>query len=154
MDKDFLKWLAGFFEGEGTFCIKRGNRCCATVSITQSEKNNGWYILSLIKDNLGVGKIIKDKNNCWRLYISDTKKSLKVMREIIPYTKFKTQEYVEKINKVNKYFTRKCKFCGNEFWAGRRKRCYCNKRCMKAFYKIYILKHNRMYRKKKKENRK
>jgi len=66
---EFLQWLIGFVEGEGSFTIaKRGD---LYFVITQST--NDVKILNYIMNNLGFGKVIKQsiKSNTHRFIIQD-----------------------------------------------------------------------------------
>lgn len=52
--KEFLEWLIGFVEGDGSFIItKRGD---FEIAIAQSSKN--IQVLNYIKENLGLGSIV------------------------------------------------------------------------------------------------
>jgi hypothetical protein len=66
---EFLQWLIGFAEGEGSFTIaKRGD---LYFVITQSTKDVN--ILNYIMNNLGFGKVIKQsvKSNTHRFIVQD-----------------------------------------------------------------------------------
>jgi hypothetical protein len=66
---EFLRWLVGFFEGDGYLGIaKRGDLCFV---ISQKEK----YVLELIKERLGFGKIVKQSLNVFR-YVVQSQKEL------------------------------------------------------------------------------
>lgn len=68
-NKNFLEWLIGFTEGEGSFILaKRGDLAFVITQSTTDVKS-----LYYIKDNLGFGKIIKQsvKQNTHRFVIQD-----------------------------------------------------------------------------------
>ena len=70
-NKNFLEWLIGFSEGEGSFIVaKRGD---LAFVITQSTTN--IKSLNYIKENLGFGNVIKQsvKQNTHRFVIQDIK---------------------------------------------------------------------------------
>lgn len=55
LDNDFISWLVGFTEGDGSFIItKKGNLC---LVITQDTKD--IQVLNYIKQKLGYGQVIK-----------------------------------------------------------------------------------------------
>lgn len=71
---DFLQWLIGFSEGEGSFIVaKRGD---LSFVITQSTID--IQSLNYIKDNLGFGNVIKQsvKSNTHRFIVQDFKNIL------------------------------------------------------------------------------
>lgn len=58
----FFKWLVGFTDGNGTFYInKKNNKWSLTFKLSQSIYN--IKILYFIKNQLGVGQLIKENNN-------------------------------------------------------------------------------------------
>ena len=68
-DLNFLQWLIGFTEGEGSFTVaKRGD---LSFVITQSSED--VKILNYVKINLGFGKVIKQsiKGNTHRFVVQD-----------------------------------------------------------------------------------
>jgi len=72
-DSEFLQWLIGFSEAEGSFIIaKRGD---LSFVITQSTRD--IECLNYIKDNLGFGKVIKQSvKQCTHRYIVQDIKNL------------------------------------------------------------------------------
>lgn len=69
--KNFLEWLIGFTEGDGSFILaKRGD-----LSFVITQSTTDVQSLNYIKDNLGFGKVIKQsiKQNTHRFIIQDTK---------------------------------------------------------------------------------
>ncbi len=70
-DSRFLEWFIGFSEGEGSFIVaKRGD-----LSFVVTQSSSDIEILNYIKNNLGLGKVIKQsvKQNTHRFIIQDIK---------------------------------------------------------------------------------
>ena len=76
MTLSFLKWLAGFIDGDGTFHFyiykaKDGNYRCPTISIAQKERS----ALDYIKQQIGFGNICYIKSSeCWYYEVSGIKR--------------------------------------------------------------------------------
>ena len=67
---NFLTWLIGFVEGDGSFVISKTKNSLQFV-ITQSTED--IKILDYIKDNLGFGKVINQGERTSRFIVQDLK---------------------------------------------------------------------------------
>jgi len=103
-DKEFLIWLAGFWEGEGSFGIGKTGRY---FNIAQSKKR-GKKILNEIKTFLikfdiaseVYKNIQKNNNNCYMYRTGNTEDIKKIFDLILPYLKFRKIEVIEKLDKI------------------------------------------------------
>lgn len=68
-DKNFLEWLIGFSEGEGSFILAKRGDLAFVITQSTSDVKSLYYI----KDKLGFGKVIKQsvKGNTHRFVIQD-----------------------------------------------------------------------------------
>lgn len=72
--KEFLTWLIGFTEGEGSFIVnKRGDLCFVIVQSTSDIQ-----VLEYIKNTLGFGKVISQSVKTSR-YVTQSKKEIEVI---------------------------------------------------------------------------
>jgi len=72
---DFLIWLIGFTEGDGSFvCTTRGE-----VHFVIVQHSGDIQVLQHIKDNLGFGKIYKQGNRAHRYIVQDKKNLLHII---------------------------------------------------------------------------
>lgn len=67
VSNDYINWLIGFTEGDGSFVINKKNDI--TFIITQNIKNK--YILEDIQSKLGYGKVIKQGKDTYRYVIQN-----------------------------------------------------------------------------------
>jgi len=116
VNREFLAWLAGFWEGEGSAIIEKRR---VRVRIAQVDRAP----LDLIQKTLGVGKIREDdrsgRNPKWKkvytLDIGRKIESLEVLRLIFPFLKFRQKKIVEAINFLEKRLFVECSRCGSKF---------------------------------------
>jgi hypothetical protein len=66
---DFLTWLIGFTEGDGSFIVS--GRGSLQFVITQGEKD--VQVLQMIKETLGFGNVIKQNTTKYRYVVQDKK---------------------------------------------------------------------------------
>ena len=98
-DYEFLTWFIGFSEGDGSFIIN--NRNDLSFVITQSTGDE--QILQLIKDKLGLGRIIKQGTRTSR-YIVEDKKGLELINSlfngniILPSKQQRFNEFLQVFN--------------------------------------------------------
>ena len=72
--KEFLTWLIGFTEGEGSFIVnKRGDLCFVIVQSTSDIQ-----VLEYIKNTLGFGKVISQSVKTSR-YVTQSKKEIEII---------------------------------------------------------------------------
>jgi|SRR5690606_18899662 len=76
-EDEFLTWLIGFVEGDGSFVIN--NRNDLSFIITQSTEDE--QILKLIQETLGFGKVIRQGKRTSR-YIVQDKKGLELINSL------------------------------------------------------------------------
>lgn len=103
-DIAFLNWFAGFCEGEGWISTRSastkpnssGSYYRAEIGIKQKEKSP----LDLIKTKFG-GTVTDELNNgkfrIWKWSISRRPKVIKIARLILPYMRFRRNEFEGKI---------------------------------------------------------
>lgn len=103
LDREFLAWLAGFFEGEGNFDtgFVNGKHPRALITISQTDKRP----LELIQSRLGgYLKYRKYNNPSWKpLWTWGTGKrfeAIKIVRVLLPYLRFKREKIEQKIKLV------------------------------------------------------
>lgn len=68
-DFEFLTWLIGFVEGDGSFIVaKRGD-----ISFVITQDSRDIQVLNIIQDVLGFGKVIKQGQSTSRYVVQDKK---------------------------------------------------------------------------------
>lgn len=97
--KNFLIWLIGFTEGEGSFIVtNRGDLCFV---ITQS--NADIKVLQFIKENLGFGKVIAQSAHTSR-YVVQNKKEIELIIHlfngnlVLPSRKVRFEKFIKGFN--------------------------------------------------------
>ena len=99
-EKEFLAWLAGFWEGEGNFYVKGSG---ARFQIGQS-KLRGKRILLKTKeyfDKYNIDSVVsKDMNNCYRIRVSNVKDIRMIFNFLLPYIQFRKEEINYKLNLI------------------------------------------------------
>lgn len=97
LNREFLAWLAGFWEGEGSFTVvqKTGG---PTVTITQADRTP----LDLIKNRFGVGRIankppVEGYRIVYQWRLSGRREVKDVMGRMLPFMKFRKAEVEEKL---------------------------------------------------------
>lgn len=99
-ENEFLTWLIGFTEGDGSFLIN--NRNDLSFVITQSTDDE--KILKYIQDQLGFGRVIKQGKRTSR-YIVEDKKGLELINSlfngnlILPSKQQRFNEFLQVYNK-------------------------------------------------------
>ena len=104
-DKDFYQWLAGFWEGEGSFCIVKHN-----------NKKNFRFIFQISQDNIGPLIYIKNKLSTGHIATSTTLEKkhynfrickqdeiIRIINYILPFLVFKKDIVLEKLDRLRKY---------------------------------------------------
>lgn len=156
-DREFLAWLAGFWEGEGTISIRKkesrsrkapiacahSGRLAICLAISQTDR----LPLDFIQSRLGTGKIyVREHNNprhktAFVWVVSRKLDTLKVLRLIFPFLKFKHAKVRNAINHLeeSRYFG--CIQCGGEFLKSSSNKRYCEN-C----FREHMLEYNRQYR--------
>lgn len=97
----FLTWFIGFTEGDGSFIVsQRGD---LSIVITQDTKD--IQVLNMIKNNLGLGKVIKQGKTTSRFVVQD-KKGLYLLallynQNLVTFSKINS--FVKFLSSLNKY---------------------------------------------------
>ena len=97
---EFLTWLIGFSEGDGSFVIN--NRNDLSFVITQSTDDEN--ILKIIQDQLGFGRVIKQGKRTSRFIVED-KKGLELINSlfngnlVLPSKQQSFNEFIQLYNK-------------------------------------------------------
>jgi len=122
IDKEFLIWFAGFFDGEGCFSIeyyinKKGEKRPRRVDLFIGQSGDkGLKICEEIRSVLG-GKIrINSRkegswNPCYIWHISNREGVIKIAEAILPYLKVKKEEVKEKLKILHRW-----RETGRKFW--------------------------------------
>lgn len=84
INRDFLCWVTGFYEGEGSCGFYKYPKMNGRLQLTIAQKE-AQYLL-LIKEKFGFGTIHYDKNGCHTFYLSG-EKVLDFIYMISPYMK-------------------------------------------------------------------
>ena len=88
-DDYFLSWFAGFWEGEGTFCISpKETRINVIFSVAQKNRKP----LDLIQKTFG-GSILcrkRDGNHNWQIH--KRKKIIQICKWMLPFLKFRNEQ--------------------------------------------------------------
>ena len=111
MNKKFLSWLAGFWEGEGSFTVRPYKTRKGTIvqqcsfNIAQANKD----ILEYIKTELSCGSVHHSKTKktgkpMFYFTVSRREYVIKIVKEILPFTKFRTLQLRTKLKLVEDYY--------------------------------------------------
>jgi predicted transcriptional regulator len=100
LDKDFLSWFAGFWEGEGHFSVKRNGKY-----FTFGVDNTDERPIRLIKEKLGIGHIVIKKHrkknpkwsDCYTWRVDALEDVIYVAELLLPHLKFRADEVREKL---------------------------------------------------------
>jgi len=76
-DNEFLTWLIGFSEGDGSFVINKRNDLSFVITQSTDDEN----ILNVILDQLGFGRVVKQGKRTSR-YIVEDKKGLELINSL------------------------------------------------------------------------
>jgi transposase-like protein len=112
VDGEFLAWLAGFWEGEGTFRVRRGRY--PYFDISQSGER-GRKILEEIRDRLGVGYVKVEPRRSvnhedrYRWIITETGDVVRVVEMLLPYMRFRRDEVEGKLAVLKRVTRRRCR---------------------------------------------
>jgi hypothetical protein len=68
-DYNFLTWLIGFTEGDGSFIISKRK----DISFVITQDTRDIQVLNMIQENLGFGKVIKQGKTTSRFIVKDKK---------------------------------------------------------------------------------
>lgn len=108
IDRDFLLWFAGFFDGEGWLGRRTAgrNRTVAySMDIRQSIYNNGKKVMEEIQKHLGGGVYYyepkqKNHNPVWNWKISRRFEVLDLLKALEPHLKIKGERARELIKEI------------------------------------------------------
>lgn len=104
-----IKYIAGFFDGEGSI-VHIGGR--VRLQISQTNKR----VLMLIQDFFGFGVIYKLKKrkihwkNAWVYVVTNNRDSRNALKKMIMHLVVKKQTAIKKIKYLNKWFIEKRKW--------------------------------------------
>ena len=96
---EFLTWLIGFTEGDGSFIVN--NRGDLAFVITQTTTDVG--VLHFIKETLGFGKVISQSVNTSR-YVTQNKKEIEIIislfngNTVLPSQQIKLEKFIAGFN--------------------------------------------------------
>lgn len=110
MNKKFTSWLAGFWEGEGSFSVsttytQKGTKVqCCVLQIAQANKE----ILDYIKAEVGYGAVYPVKKSkgkqMFNFAVAKREDLIKLVTELIPFTRFRTLQLQTKLKLVQDYY--------------------------------------------------
>lgn len=103
LDREFLAWLAGFWEGEGSLIVTDKKTCFAVYQSGEGGKR----ILEEIKRTLGVGNIYErtragNPNTQYALHVCAVPSVTKLVAMLLPHIKFKNHEVERKLEVLKK----------------------------------------------------
>lgn len=117
MNEIWLSWLAGFFDGEGSIGLwsagkrKNGERYrTIKLSISQNNEEIIKEIYEMYPEGYICSSVTKSNNTNWVFRISGNSACERFVRDILPYTKVKTEklksclEYIEKAKENQRHF--------------------------------------------------
>lgn len=91
IDKSFLNWFAGFWEGEGCI-VKRYNNRSYSISVSQNDKP----ILLLIKKTFKCGRVsgsrLRTGNMHYHYIISNLGETLALAESLLPFVKIRKRK--------------------------------------------------------------
>lgn len=99
-ENEFLTWLIGFIEGDGSFVINKRNDLSFVISQSTDDEN----ILKIIQDQLGFGRVLKQGKRISR-YIVEDKKGLELINSlfngnlVLPSKQQSFNEFIKLYNK-------------------------------------------------------
>ena len=99
-ENEFLTWFIGFTEGDGSFIINNKNN----LSFVITQATDDEQILQLIKNKLGIGRVIKQGKRTSR-YIVENKKELELINSlfngnlVLPSKQQKFNDFLQIFNK-------------------------------------------------------
>lgn len=105
LDQEFLAWLAGFWEGEGHFCVtSTDKRISNELCITQANK----IPLELIRSKLGGHVYLKSRKQndgrkrkpTWIWHACNRDRIIETAELILPFLKFRRSEVSRKLELV------------------------------------------------------
>jgi len=103
MDSNFLSWVTGFYEGEGTTYFSKTN--VLWCAITQNERE----VLEKLKEGLGFGHVVRahTRHIHWRWYCQ-SKNARRFLLLVKPYFKsnYKLTQAKKAFEADYKYYTR------------------------------------------------
>lgn len=99
LDREFMTWFAGFWEGEGstsTYVNRATGQIIQDFSVSQTGER-GRRILTHIKEKLGMGHICfsparGNHQVSWRWHVRKRSDVIKMIKAILPYLKFRQKE--------------------------------------------------------------
>jgi len=99
-EKEFLAWLTGFWEGEGSFSIVGGD---CRFQVGQSGLRGKKIILEIkdFFDKLDIYSYLgKTVNNCHTVRVGNIKDVNKIFKLILPYIRFRKEEVEDKLSLI------------------------------------------------------
>ena len=97
--ENFLMWLVGFTEGEGSFIVNNRGDLCFVIT----QVNADIQVLEFIKENLGFGKVIAQSTHTSR-YVTQNKREIELLIHlfngnlILPSKKIRFEKFVKGFN--------------------------------------------------------
>ena len=95
-DREFLIWLAGFFDGEGCITmnrIRRGGRVILFPRVVIAQSNPA--ILSLIQRAVGRGEVYRKQKRKWKdpyEWVITGSEAVEVMKCLLPFLRIKREQ--------------------------------------------------------------
>jgi len=111
MNKEFIIWFTGFWEGEGSFFLNEKDRGCS-LSVSQSGER-GEKVISFIKSQFD--EILSYSNHltykyknpkyklCHIFTVSNRMDMIKVIKLMLPHLKFRKEEIKSALKKLKKW---------------------------------------------------
>lgn len=97
--ENFLMWLVGFTEGEGSFIVNNRGDLCFVIT----QGNADIQVLEFIKENLSFGKVIAQSTHTSR-YVTQNKREIELLIHlfngnlILPSKKIRFEKFVKGFN--------------------------------------------------------
>ena len=110
MDKDFLPWFTGFWEGEGSVIAKpyRGKRSRRAVRLVVYQAGErGRRVLEYIRDQFGEGyvrpttrRLSDPRTNKW--HVTSMPKIIPILEKMLPHLRFRREEVERALDFIKK----------------------------------------------------
>ena len=90
---NFLQWLVGVTDGDGTFYFGQNAKGYWTITFKVAQSSYNLRLLYFIKSNLGVGKVYVSKDNMAEYSLRDVKKIISIIIPIFDKYPLLTSKY-------------------------------------------------------------